>query len=695
MSDRLTLKRRSLQSAHVRRARAARELGRLVRTLSRSVLFDQALYEQQRGRRFRSAASAAYDWVVTGSRLGLAAGPLLIAPVPARDRAPGIAAAAWWSSTVRATGFPRTTAHPLADPGWYAAQHPGSGDWRGGPLAHYTEHGRFEGLRLGPLDPGGHDLVELGRGSLLGHGPAAAEGAPSLGTEVGALVSVAGIGEALPLLGALLDDASGIARTGVVVDHDLHGEDLLAVASLTAVDERVVVVRGREVPAAIGGCTALVVVSAPLHIDPRGLASLLADVHDGVDAVTPVLLESDDTVRDAGTDAAGVRRLAGRPWADARRAGTVAVQGVSGLLVALGPRALAAWVPGDGVRDSAVRTAAAVVADDGSAIVDGSVMAGLVAGTAEAAGPRPAYADSARGSSARWAIKSPHPAGPRRRTWGDFHFAEALAAALEELGVEAAVDPLDSWYRESARDDDVTLTLRGLHRYRPTPGSVNLLWVISHPELVDDDELRDFDVVAAASHGWAQRRSGAGVQIETLLQCTDADLFRPEAADPGSGYPLLFVGNSRRATRPLVEAAAASRPELRVIGGGWEGRLPEGVLVADHVDNAELPQLYRAAGAVLNDHWPAMAADGFLSNRLFDLTAAGARWVSDRAEGLLEVFPHGRVADDAAELGAVLDAADFADDAVLLAESARIRAEHSFRARAAELVRLVEHTGKG
>ncbi len=114
MSDRLTLKRRSLQSAHVRRARAARELGRLVRTLSRSVLFDQALYEQQRGRRFRSAASAAYDWVVTGSRLGLAAGPLLIAPVPARDRAPGIAAAAWWSSTVRATGFPRTTAHPLA-----------------------------------------------------------------------------------------------------------------------------------------------------------------------------------------------------------------------------------------------------------------------------------------------------------------------------------------------------------------------------------------------------------------------------------------------------------------------------------------------------------------------------------------------------------------------------------------------------
>lgn len=694
MNDRLTLKRRSLQSPHVRRARAARELGRLVRTLSRSVLFDQDLYERQRGRRFRTSASAAYDWVVTGSRLGLAAGPLLISPVPARERAAGVAAAAWWSSSVRAAGFPRTTAHPLADAGWYAAQHPGTGDWRGGPLAHYTERGRFEGLRLGPLDPGGHDLVELGRAALRPGSAAAADGA-SLGTGVGALVAVDGLGAALPLLRALLDDAAGADATALVVDTELHGEDLLAVTALTAVDDRVVVVRSPQVAEAIASCSAVVVVTSPVDVEPRGLAGLVARVHDGTDVVSPVLLEADDTVRDAGTGADGGRLLPGRPWSDARRAGIVAVHGVSGLLVVLGPRAIAAWTTGGDVRSGVVAAAAAVAAEGGTVQVDGSVAAGLVAGTAEAAAPRPAYADSARGASARWAIKSPHPAGPRRRAWGDFHFAEALAASLEDLGIEAAVDPLDSWYRESSRDDDVTVTLRGLHRYRPVAGTVNLLWVISHPELVDDDELRDFDVVAAASHGWAQRRSRDGVRVETLLQCTDADAFRPDLAEPGSGYPLLFVGNSRRATRPLVEAAAASRPELRVIGGGWEGRLPDGVLVADHVDNSELPRLYRAAGAVLNDHWPAMAADGFLSNRLFDLTAAGARWVSDRAEGLLDVFPHGRVADDAAELGALLDAADFVDDAVLLAESERIRSEHSFRARAAELVRLAEQVRKG
>ena len=46
----------------------------------------------------------------------------------------------------------------------------------------------------------------------------------------------------------------------------------------------------------------------------------------------------------------------------------------------------------------------------------------------------------------------------------------------------------------------------------------------------------------------------------------------------------------------------------------------------------------RARGIVLSDHHPEMAADGFLSNRLFDAVATGARVVSDSAAGLEDVF---------------------------------------------------------
>jgi len=211
--------------------------------------------------------------------------------------------------------------------------------------------------------------------------------------------------------------------------------------------------------------------------------------------------------------------------------------------------------------------------------------------------------------------------------------------------------------------------------------------VISHPELVSAAELADADAVFAASLTWARRHSDLGQPVAPLLQCTDASLFRPGAAEPGTGYPLLFVGNSRSARRPLVDAALEAGLDLAVIGGGWAGRVPPGVVRAEFAPNPTLPALYRAAGVVLNDHWPDMAREGFLSNRLFDLTAAGARWVSDPAADLLEVFPTGRVASDAAELARRLQGApsSLPTEQELLAASDHVRAEHSFDARAREL----------
>lgn len=157
---------------------------------------------------------------------------------------------------------------------------------------------------------------------------------------------------------------------------------------------------------------------------------------------------------------------------------------------------------------------------------------------------------------------------------------------------------------------------------------------------------------------------------------------------------MLFVGNTRRARRPIVELAAKAGLPLKIVGGGWEARVEPAAILADHVDNADLPALYRSAGLVLNDHWSRMAQLGFLSNRLFDLTACGARWVSDPAADLVEVF--GAVARTAANhvelailAGAVPEA--FADEATRLAASELVRKEHSFDARAARLLSDVLH----
>jgi hypothetical protein len=709
--DLLTLRRRGLGWGPVRRARAARELGRLVRTLARSSLFDRQLYEAQRQRSFASAETAAYDYVVVGSRLGLVAGPLLIPPVSAQGRPTGPGAAAWWASQVRAAGFPRTTAHPLADLRWYAATVPEAESWRGGPLAHYTEKGRHAGARLGPLDPG-VDLVQRGSEVVSSTRPGP-ESAPDTGAQavdlegpVAALVIAAQARGALDVLPVLLDPLSGLDRIVVVTRPGGTPESRVALAAVALLAPRVHVLSAvapdRTMVQLVTASTAevVLVMTTPLELSTRTLRSLIATVRDGADVAQPVVLASDDTVLAAGVDAQGARRWRGWPLSDAERDADVSVPAVSGELAALRPSAVPTFVA-SGNGDAAERLtslSAAVTANGGRVLVCGGVHARVVpsraATSTASAGSTPAprpYADPAMPGVLRWAIKSPHPAGARRSAWGDYHVARALAAELEVLGHHTAVDPVESWYRETASADDVTLTLRGLRRFRPSAHQVNLLWVLSHPELVEGDERADFDVVLAASRSWAQRMSRPGALVVPMLQCTDARAFRPDVAEPGGGPDLLFVGNSRSASRPLVEAAARTRSELTVIGGGWAGRLPDGVLRADHVENTDLPELYRGAGVVLNDHWPHMAAEGFLSNRLFDLTAAGARWVSDAAQDLLEVFPTGRVARDADELGQLLDGfpGTFPTEGELQEASRRIRELHSFEARARELSELV------
>lgn len=298
--------------------------------------------------------------------------------------------------------------------------------------------------------------------------------------------------------------------------------------------------------------------------------------------------------------------------------------------------------------------------------------------------------------SLRWAIMTGVPAGPKRFDWGDWYFAEALAGALRRLGQDAVLNPRDVPSRPSGHLDDVVLCLRGLSRFAPDPAKVNLLWVISHPDQVTPAEVAGFDRAFAASIGWSRSMSArAGVPVETLLQCTDPGRFSPAAAAAVevAAEPVLFVGNSRRVRRPIVDSALAVGADLAVWGGGWSELLPPGVVRGVRVPNSELAAHYRRAGVVLNDHWDDMRTEGFLSNRLFDVVAAGGRVISDHVEGVETVFDGSvRTFDRRADLERLLRTDPdelFPDDAARLAAAARMAAEHSFDARAARLLTVV------
>lgn len=292
----------------------------------------------------------------------------------------------------------------------------------------------------------------------------------------------------------------------------------------------------------------------------------------------------------------------------------------------------------------------------------------------------------------RWTIDTPVTAGWWAQVWGDWHFANSLAAALRRLGQDVAVDTRQARERETRRFDDVLLTLRGLDEVPPAPGRVNLIWVISHPDEVRRDELVGYDGVFAASTLWAAERSAEwGILIQPLLQCTDAELFHPGRAQRPPTDRALFVGNIRPdRTRPMVAAAVAAGIGLDVYGTGWEDTGFASHVVARKAANADLGRLYAEAGVVLNDHWTDMRRLGFVSNRLFDAVACGARVLSDSIQGADELFG-----------GSVRFCASPADAEQLLREpfdsnwpslderlatAQRVRAEHSFDQRARVLL---------
>jgi spore maturation protein CgeB len=142
--------------------------------------------------------------------------------------------------------------------------------------------------------------------------------------------------------------------------------------------------------------------------------------------------------------------------------------------------------------------------------------------------------------------------------------------------------------------------------------------------------------------------------------------------------------------RPAVADARAVGLRPSIYGDGWRDLVDPQLVVAEHVDNEELPIVYASAGVVLNDHWRTMQTWGFVSNRVFDVLACGTPVISDSVAGLAELFD-GSVFEyhSPAELRQLVDQV-LADPAAARERSARGRAAvlaaHTFDHRAEELI---------
>lgn len=299
-----------------------------------------------------------------------------------------------------------------------------------------------------------------------------------------------------------------------------------------------------------------------------------------------------------------------------------------------------------------------------------------------------------RGQGLHIRIKISAPNLKEAQLWGDYHFAVAMCASFERLGYLANVDTGDTWYGPANDDADVVLTLRGRHRFKTDPDKINILWLISHPDRIPDEEYEEYDHVAVASDLYAAHLDVRGLaSVSVLHQAVDATRFSIKSG-VSRARECLFVGNSRREYRSMVRWCLQENIPLSLYGGGWEGILPDTMVRGPGVDNADLPELYSRHLLLLNDHWDSMRINGFLSNRLFDGSAVGTPIITDPVLGLGQVFGDSiSTAQTGEELalevrrclddpGPYLEKAAAARDIVLGA--------HTFDHRAASLAELIE-----
>ena len=339
-----------------------------------------------------------------------------------------------------------------------------------------------------------------------------------------------------------------------------------------------------------------------------------------------------------------------------------------------------------------------IAADDAAAaeVRAASSKTSIVAADARSQAPDgPAVRDALRlwATARRFAIMVQTVTWEGSATSGDYFYARALQRQLERRGHPTSVYLLRQWPLPATSREDVVIHLWGRYPLTPRSGQVNALWVLYHPDLVVPELLSRYDHVFAGSDAMAATLGAmTAVPVEPLHQAADPERLASGGIAPH--HELLFIGNSRGARRTILDDVGPTAHDLAVYGGGWESDLLDPrFLRGESVRHSDLGSHYRAADIVLNDHWPTAAEAELITNRVYDVLAAGGFAMSDPVAGLDAEFDGGVVtysspADLALKIERYLADPD-ARRAIAERGRAAVLARHTFTVRVDRLVRVL------
>ena len=240
-------------------------------------------------------------------------------------------------------------------------------------------------------------------------------------------------------------------------------------------------------------------------------------------------------------------------------------------------------------------------------------------------------------------------AGKDWKNWGDYILGDDLAKGFENIGNTVIPSYIDS-VNEPDINLDIDVYMKGFIPFNPNKNNstINVLYLYYPIETSNtkkykninnikekswyslQTELWNFDIIGVASLKYQEELAHLGIKTIFTPQITNINKFFYEY-DADKAHDILFVG------RPGYERISAkwaieSGFDVALYGNGWQDKAPIKYFKGDYIDNNELHKFYSSAKIVLNDTRNDMKQAGFISNRVFDVTASGGFLISDYME---------------------------------------------------------------
>jgi len=228
---------------------------------------------------------------------------------------------------------------------------------------------------------------------------------------------------------------------------------------------------------------------------------------------------------------------------------------------------------------------------------------------------------------ATFKIYSPSDGALGEHTWRDFWIRAELADALVDAGASIT-------YGEA----DVNLYLWGWVNRPIRAEQNNILWVVSHPDLL----LQNIEVIKQGFRKIYCSSSRFCRRLKVEHQIDAEWLIAPAPSRPAIEYnpdhELSFVGNADPAkNRPALASVLRSHNSL-VWGGGWKD-LVGSSFMGDYIPFPDLSTVWNRSYIVPYSHHADMLREGFVADAALDVAAnSGALLVSDDNPGFKDIF---------------------------------------------------------